>query len=405
MDLRKSGGMMARELSRKVSRLQASATEEVDNEVKRLRREGVDDLLSLAVGEPCFDTPDPIKRAAWEALNAGKTKYEPTAGDYALREAICGKLQQENGIDADPSNVVVTAGAKFSIYLAFQAILSPGERVILFDPAWVSYGPAAELAGASVTWVPTAEGEGFQPDLEALRAAMDSTVRIVVVNSPNNPTGAVYPEGTIREIVEIADEHGAFVLSDEIYEHLIYEGGHYSPRRDYANVITVNGFSKAYAMTGWRLGYAVAPPAVVEGMLKVYQHSTSCVTSFAQAGAVVALTDPACRRAVAGMIDGYRERRRAMTEAIRRSKHLSLATVPRGAFYTFPRYSGASSSLEVAKALLQECHVATVPGEAFGSSGDGHLRLAYATDVGSIDEAFARMERFFTDGRPGGRRS
>lgn len=389
---------MARELSRKVEELRPSATEEVDNEVKRLRREGVDDLLSLAVGEPCFDTPDAIKRAACHALMTGKTKYEPTAGDFTLREAICDKLKRENGIVARSEDIVVTAGAKFSIYLAFQAILSPGDRVILFDPAWVSYGPAAELAGAKVTWVPTREEDGYQPDLDALRAAMDASVKIVVLNSPNNPTGAVYPEATIREITEIADRHGAFVLSDEIYEHLIYGGKHYSPGRDFSNVITINGFSKAYAMTGWRLGYAAAPPAIVEGMLKVYQHSTSCVTSFAQAGAIEALTGDGSCEAVARMVKGYRERREAMLEALRRSEFLTLDAEPAGAFYAFPRYRSALRSLEIAKRLLQECHVATVPGKAFGPSGEGHLRLAYAAKLDSIVDAFERMERFFAKG-------
>ena len=291
-------------LSEKVLALAPSATEEVDNEVKRLLREGVTDVLSLAVGEPCYDTPLSIKQAACSALIAGKTKYEPTAGDFALREAICAKLQEENAIRAAVEDVIVTAGAKFSIFLAFQAILSPGDRVMLFDPAWVSYGPAAELAGASVVWVPTREEEGFQPDLDAVRASLDSSVKIIVINSPNNPSGAVYPEETIRAIVEMAKENGSYVLSDEIYEHLLYTGTHYSPGADYDNIITINGFSKAFAMTGWRLGYAVAPPPVRNGMLKVYQHSTSCVTSFAQAGAIEALSGAESPGEVARMVDG-----------------------------------------------------------------------------------------------------
>ncbi len=387
---------MAFEHSEKVARLAPSATEEVDNEVKRLRRDGVSDLLSLAVGEPCFDTPDFIKHAACKALMAGKTKYAPTAGDYALREAVCAKLLMDNGIHAEPQDVVVTTGAKFSIYLAFQAILSPGDRAILFDPAWVSYGPAVELAGATVRWVSTLEREGFQPDLDAFRTALDSSVKIVVINSPNNPTGAVYPEQTIREIVKSAYDNGSYVLSDEIYEHLLYEGSHYSAGGEFSNVITVNGFSKAYAMTGWRLGYAVAPKSVVEGMLKVYQHSTTCVTSFAQAGAIQALTGLDSKAAVARMVEGYRQRRQALLDAIASSKYLDLPVEPTGTFYAFPRYRGSTTSLEVAKGLLSASHVATVPGEAFGPSGTGHLRLAYATDRDSIKEAFERMELYFS---------
>ena len=383
-------------LSEKVRALAPSATEEVDNEVKRLLREGATDVLSLAVGEPCFDTPTSIKGAACSALTAGKTKYEPTAGDFVLREAICAKLQKENSIRAAVEDVIVTAGAKFSIFLAFQAILSPGDRVMLFDPAWVTYGPSAELAGASVVWVPTHEEGGFQPDLEAVRASLDPSVKIVVINSPNNPTGAVYPEQTIREIVEMACDNNSYVLADEIYEHLLYDGAHHSPGAEYENVITVNGFSKAFAMTGWRLGYAVAPPRVRDGMLKVYQHSTSCVTSFAQAGAIEALTGPESPGEVARMVEGYRERRRLLLDGIDRSAFLELDAPPAGAFYAFPRYRSPLSSMEVAKGLLTQTHVATVPGDAFGASGAGHLRLAYAADTAVIREALERIEAFFS---------
>ncbi len=381
-------------VSQKVAQLTPSATEEMDNEVKRLRRAGVTDLISLAVGEPCFDTPVHIKEAACEALRAGRTKYEPTAGDPELREAIVAKLETENGVRVRPDDVVVTAGAKFAIFLAFQATLSPGDRVVLFDPAWVSYAPAAELAGATVVRVPTHGDEGFAPDLDALRAALDQGIRLVVINSPNNPTGAVYSEAVIAQIADMATASGSYVLSDEIYEYLVFEGLHYSPARDFDNVITVNGFSKSYAMTGWRLGYVTAPSDVVQGMLKVYQHSTSCVTSFAQSGALRALDSADSRRSIDDMVRGYRVRRDALLQMICRSDHLDLPVTPHGAFYAFPRYRRHCDSLDVAKRLLEHAHVAVVPGGAFGPSGEGHLRLSYAAAIPDLVKGLTRIEAY-----------
>lgn len=381
-------------ISRKIAALAPSATEEVDNEVKRLQRSGIADIISLGVGEPCFDTPQNIKRAAWEALQAGKTKYEPTAGDYELREEICKKLKRENGINAKAEDIIVTAGAKFAIFLAFQAVLEEKDRLMLLDPAWVTYEPAAKIAGASVVRVPCKEEDGFQPDIGRIKEAMDDSIKMIVVNSPCNPTGAVYDPSTIREIVKLARDNGALVLSDECYEYLIYEGEHYSPASEFDNVITVNAFSKSYAMTGWRLGYATGPKEVLEGMLKIYQHSTSCVTAFAQAGAIEALRSKESQQAVKRMVEGYKERRAVMLKLIQQSEFFDLSVEPQGAFYCFPSYRLKKSSVEFAKELLEEVHVATVPGAAFGECGEGHLRLSYATSVENIIEAFERIESY-----------
>jgi len=382
-------------LSQKIEALEPSATEEVDNLVKRMKQSGVTDIISLGVGEPCFDTPDNIKEAACVALKQGKTKYEPTAGDYELREAICEKLKRDNGIHVGVDDVIVTAGGKFGIFLAFQAVLSEKDRVMILDPAWVTYEPAARIAGAGIVRVATSEKEGFQPDVEAIERAMDESVKIVVINSPNNPTGAVYEEETIRSIVKIARDNGVLVLSDEIYEYLIYEGEHYSPGSEFDNVITVNGFSKSHAMTGWRLGYVTAPKDVLEGMIKVYQHSTSCVTAFAQAGAIEALRSEESREAAKRMVEGYKERRAIMLDLIQRSDFFELKAEPQGAFYCFPAYRLTKPSVQLARELLEEVHVATVPGRAFGECGEGHLRLSYATEPALITEAFERMEEFF----------
>lgn len=390
--------MMKHMISDKVAKLPHSATEEVDSLVKSMKQRGVTDIISLGVGEPCFDTPDNIKGAACRALEAGKTKYEPTAGDYTLREAICSKFKRDNNIDVEVDDVMITSGGKFAIFLAFQAVLSSTDKVLLLEPAWVTYAPAAKLAGADVIRVASSAKDGFQPDLDAIKKAMNDFIKIIVINSPCNPTGAVYNEETIRRICQLAKDHNAFVLSDEIYEYIIYDGAHYSPRSEFDNVITVNGFSKSHAMTGWRLGYATAPRKIIESMLKITQHSTSCVTAFAQAGALEALQSPASYEAMRRMVEGYRARRAVMIEKIRQSEIFHLASAPRGTFYAFPSYSVDTPSGELAQELLQQVHIATVPGAAFGESGERHLRLSYAAPIDHIVEAFARMEQFLARG-------
>ena len=377
--------------------LEASATEAVDNRVKEMRQQGVDDILSLGVGEPAFDTPDNIKQAAIQALLRGETKYQPTAGVLPLREAICKKLEKENRIKATPDQVVVTAGGKFSIYLAFTAMLQKGDKVVLLDPAWVSYEAAAQINGAEVIRVPSSPDTGFSPDLDRLSVVMDDTVKIVVVNSPCNPSGAVFSKETLGSLAEIAAKHGALLMSDEVYEYQIYGQEHYSPGSDFDNIITVNAFSKSYAMTGWRLGYSVAPPEVVEGMLKIYSHSTSSVTSFAQWGAIEALTSSESAGQIKGMQEIYRQNRELMIELITQSEYLDLSVEPQGAFYCFPSYKSDLGSVELATRLLDERHVACVPGVAFGECAEGFLRLSYAASPEVIKECMARMESFFKE--------
>lgn len=382
-------------LSKATEALQPSVTEEVDNEVKRMRQNGIDDIVSLGVGEPCFDTPDHIKQATIRALMRGETSYQPTKGAFALREAISAKLDAENDVKADPEDIIVTAGGKFAIYLAFQATLEKGDKVLLLDPAWVSYESAAQMAGADVIRVPSVPQNGFKPDLENIKGAIEPGVKIIVVNSPCNPTGAVFPRDTIRQLAELAGDNQALLLSDEVYEYQLYEGQHYSAASDFDNVITVNAFSKSYAMTGWRLGYATGPKDVLEGMLKIYQHSTSCVTAFAQYGALDALTNEASKKVVEMMQDTYRVRRDLMTDLIKKSEFLKLGCVPEGAFYCFVAYNVNLPSFDLAKRLLQKAHVATVPGVAFGKCGEDHLRLSYAASEEDIREAFRRMENYF----------
>lgn len=378
-------------VSEKILDLAPSATEEVDNTVKEMQRNRIKDIISLGVGEPCFDTPVNIKNAAWEALKVGRTKYEPTAGDYKLREEICKKLRRDNDIDVTVENIVVTPSGKFALFLAFQAVLEKGDKVMILDPAWVSYEPAARIAGADVVRVASTDTEGFQPDVGAIESIIDDSVKLIVVNSPCNPTGAVYDKTTVREIANIARKHGALVISDEAYEYIIYDGEHYSPASEFDNVITANSFSKGYAMTGWRLGYVVASKEIVRGMMKVQQHSVSCVPGFVQAGGIEALTSEESRQATKQMVEGYRKRRVLTLRLIRESELFDCSSEPQGTFYCFPSYRLKMPSVAFAKELLEKVHVATVPGSAFGKCGEGHLRLSYAASKENIREAFGRI--------------
>jgi aspartate aminotransferase len=378
---------MAYKLSERVVSLKLSATDEIDNTVKKMQRAGIKDIISFGGGEPCFDTPLSVQDAAIAGLRAGKTKYEPTAGDYELREEISLKLKRHNNINAGVDDIIVTPGGKFAVFLACQSLLQPGDKVMVLEPAWVSYVSNAELAGAEVIHIPSYEENGFQPDLDLIRNKMDKSVRFIILNSPNNPTGAVYAPDTTREITRIAHQYGALVISDEIYEDIIYEGQRYSPGSDYDNVITINGFSKTYAMTGWRLGYVTAPREI-----KIYQQSATCVTAFAQSGAIDALRNPAAAADSLIMIRGYHERCVLISELIQESGFFK-GFVPKGAFYSFPSYTFNLSSLDVANLLLEKAHVATVPGSAFGDCGERHIRLSYSTSKENIIEGFKRISQ------------
>jgi aspartate aminotransferase len=377
-----------------VENLEESATEIVDNAIKRMRREGITDIVSLGVGEPYFDTPAIIKEAAKKALDAGITKYQPTFGDYALREAIQKKIEQKNGIRKSVEDIMVTPGAKFAIYLAMQALLEPGDKVVVLDPSWVSHTSIPLMMGAELVRLPTIESIGYQPDLDAISDALKAGAKCIILNSPCNPTGAVYPENTLRDICNCAGKYGALVLSDEIYEDLVYEGTHYSPGADFENVFTINGFSKSFAMTGWRLGYATGPKPLLEEIIKIYQHSASCVTSFAQAGALEALTNPEAAEATQAMVNEFRNNRRIITEFLNDSSHFDCVS-PNGAFYCFTKYDLPIKSLDLAQNLLAKSHVATVPGGAFGECGEYHLRLSYATHEDALRQGLDRLEEYF----------
>jgi aspartate aminotransferase len=375
-----------RQLSERVSGLEESATIAVSNLARKMQREGVD-VISLSIGEPDFDTPQHIKDACIEALIRGETHYTASNGIPELLSAISEKITKENGFSCRPEEVIVSCGAKDAIYNAMAAVINPGEEVILFDPAWVSYEPCVKMAGGKIIHCPLNK-KTFQIE-ETLKNRINARTKMIVVNSPSNPSGAVLDRSSMKLVADLCEEYDLFALSDEIYEKLIYGKEHLSLASigDMARrTITVNGFSKAYAMTGWRLGYGVAPVEIVRQMSKVQQHSVSHPTSFAMWGGVAALKgDQGC---VEEMRREFDRRRKYLISEL---NLLGFETAPaEGAFYAFIKVGG--DDMEVARKWLENAHVAVTPGSAFYAPG--WLRLSYATSMEKLQDAVQRIRRF-----------
>jgi aspartate/methionine/tyrosine aminotransferase len=350
-------------------------------------------VLRFEVGEPDFDTPEHVRAAAVAALQDGETHYTSNYGTAALGAAIAEKLEGENGIRYRPGReIIVTAGAGEAVLATFLAVLDPGDEVLVPEPAWPHYTACARLSGAISVPVPTTADQGFVPDPAAIAAAITPRTRLLVLNSPNNPTGAVYPHEVLDAIGEIAADHDLVVLSDEIYERLVYDPARHvsfaAIGDNWHRTVTVNGFSKAYAMTGWRLGYAAAPAHLAGGIVRVHQYATTCAASFAQAGGVAAYrSGQAPARA---MRDAFSLRRQAVIDGLRDIQGCELVA-PEGAFYAFPRVAGWPSSADLCNHLLEHAGVATVPGDAFGASGASHLRISYAAPIADLREGMARI--------------
>jgi aspartate/methionine/tyrosine aminotransferase len=345
----------------------------------------------MEVGEPDFDTPTHIKQAAEEALKRGVTKYTPSAGSPELREAIAEHLTTK-GISTTSRNVIVTPGAKHAIFCAIAAALDPGDEVIIPSPCW-TYEPMTLVVGAKPVFVEAAQADGFKVRAEKVQEALTKKTKMILINYPNNPTGAVMQQGDLQPIVDLAIDHNLWILSDEIYDCLVYEGEHVSVLSlpDTAErTIYINGFSKAYAMTGWRLGYAVAPAELIAEMDKVQQASTSCVAGFVQAAGIAALRGP--QDCVLEMRDEYRNRREAIVKGLNSIEGFEC-TKPAGAFYAFPSIKKLGvSSLDLCEFLLREAGVAAVQGSGFGPYGEGHVRFSYATSMENIETAIDRIK-------------
>ncbi|AEB10798.1 pyridoxal phosphate-dependent aminotransferase [Marinithermus hydrothermalis] len=376
-------------LSERVTRLKPSATVAVNAKALELRRRGVD-VIAMTAGEPDFDTPEHIKEAARRALAEGKTKYTPPAGIPELREALAEKFRRENGLEVSPEETMVTVGGKAALYNIFQALIDPGDEVILIAPYWVTYPAQIELAGGVPVVVPTAPEAGFIPDPDAVRAKVTPRTKALVVNSPNNPTGAVYPREVLEALARLAMERGFYLISDEIYEHLIYEGTHFSPGQlAPEHTITVNGAAKAFAMTGWRVGYAAGPKAVIQAAIKVQGQITTHATSIAQWATLEALTNPATQAFIQRARETFRARRELIVEGLNR---LGFPTPkPQGAFYVMADVSRIDlDEVKAAERLLEAARVAVVPGTDFAAPR--HVRFSYATSTENIQAALERLE-------------
>jgi len=359
--------------------------------------QGVEGLISLGIGEPDFDTPEHIKEYAKEALDKGMTHYGPNAGLMMLREALAWKLKEQNGIEADPkTQIMVTVGANQGFLLGLAAFLKDGEEVLIPSPMFVSYAPAVILAGGTPVEVPTYEENEFRLSVDDLKKHVSDKTRALIINTPNNPTGAVLTKKDLEEIADFAVEHDLIVFSDEVYEHFVYDGvkNHSIASLDgmFERTITVNGFSKTFAMTGWRLGFVVAPDWIIERMTRFQMYNSTCPVTFAQYAAAKALKDERSWKAVEKMRREYDRRRNLVWK---RLNEMGLPTVkPKGAFYIFPRIRDTGlTSKEFSELMLLEAKVAVVPGSAFGEAGEGYVRISYATAYEQLEEAMDRMER------------
>ncbi len=365
-----------------------SATLRISNLASELKSQGKD-IISFSLGEPDFTTPLHIIEAAKASLERGETHYTPSPGIPELRRAIAEKLKKDNKIETKPGNIIVTPGAKQAIFEVMLSVLQEGDDAIIFDPAWVSYDPCVKLAGARTIWAPTQRDKDFTP--VGVEEFITKKTKLIVINSPCNPTGGVYGRETLKEIADIAIDKNIFVLSDEIYEKIIYDKEHISiGSMDGMQelTITVNGFSKAYAMTGWRLGYVSAPKEVYEQMLKLHSHSVSQATSFVQYAGLAALRGD--QTPVALMVREFRARRDLLVRGL--NKLGIKCARPDGAFYAFADVSEYGSGEAIAELLLNKVFVATTPGSAFGEAGNDFIRISYATSQERIKEALRRME-------------
>lgn len=382
------------DLSSHAVQLSPSLTLAIDSKAKAMRAEGID-VCGFGAGEPDFDTPEHIKEAAIKALQEGFTKYTPSSGMPELRTAISEKFAADNGIDYKPSQIIVSNGAKQSCYNAILACCEPGDEVIIPAPYWLSYPEMVRLTGAEPVIVPTTSENSYKMTAEEFENAMTPRTKMVILNSPGNPTGSVYTREELEKIVEVALTEDIFILSDEIYEKLVYDDAvAVSPaslsQEAYDLTITINGFSKAYAMTGWRLGYLGAPEEVAKVIDSLQSHSTSGPCSFAQKGAVAALKGS--QQCVTDMREEFNVRREYMYERIAAIPNLS-AVKPLGAFYMLVNISKFGfSSTNFADRLLSKAEVAVVPGIAFGD--DQTVRLSYATDLETIKTGLDRIEQF-----------
>ena len=391
------------ELSRKALQVSASPTLAIDAKFKAMKADGID-VIGFGCGEPDFDTPDNIKAAAIKAIEEGQTKYTPASGTLALKQAICDKLKRDNGLDYKPSNIVVSNGAKHSLLNAFNAIINPGDEIIVPAPYWVSYTEMIKMADGVPVIIETKEEDDFKFTAQQLRDAITPKTKALVLNSPSNPTGMLYGEAELREIAEIAVENDMFVVADEIYEKLIYDGKEHVSIASFNEeikdrTIIINGVSKSYAMTGWRIGFTAANEAVTKAMANMQSHAASNPSSISQAAALEAYNGE--QETVEEMRKVFEERRNYMVDRINSIAGVSCRK-PEGAFYVMMNIKEVfgreicgkviNTSDDFCEVLLENSLVALVPGSGFGI--EGYVRWSYATSMENIVKGLDRLESF-----------
>lgn len=393
-------------ISQRCVNMKPSATVELTAKVAKMKKIGKD-VIDLNVGEPDFETPSNICEAAIEAINGGFTKYVTVNGILDLRQSICKKLKKDNNLVYQPENIIVSTGAKQSLNNAVLAVCNEGDEVIIPTPCWVSYEEITKLSGAVPVFVKTYEKDGYQLNIDNIKKVLSPRTKGIILNTPNNPTGAVYSRESLKELGEIAVEHDLLIISDEVYEKLVYDDAKHVSIASlsdeiYQRTVTINGFSKAYAMTGWRIGYAAGPEKIIKAMSAIQGHMTHAANSITQKAAIEALEGP--QESLAIMRDEFEKRRNLLLNRLNRMNGVSCINA-KGAFYLLPNvsklykksYKGViiNDSLDLTNLLLEECLVATVPGDAFESPDS--IRLSYSNSYDKINEAASRMEKFFEE--------
>lgn len=388
-------------VSQCVSRIEPSITLAITAKAKAMKAEGID-VVGLSAGEPDFDTPDNIKQAAIKAINDGMTKYTPAVGMPSLRQAIADKFRNDNGLEYKVEQVIVNCGAKHSVFLAVMALVDPGDEVLIPTPYWVSYPEMTKAAGGTPKIVETSAENEYKITARQLKDAIGPKTKLLILNSPSNPSGMVYTRAELEELVQVLKGTDVYVISDEIYEKILYDGAEHVSiaaldEEIYSRTITINGASKCFAMTGWRIGYAAGPLDVIKGMGKLQSQETSNPTSISQVATIEALKSG--EESVAMMVRAFDERRKYLVGRLNEIEGVSCI-MPKGAFYAFPDFSayhGRSAdgkkiggSVDLAGYLLEKSHVAVVPGGGFGS--DANQRLSYATSMEMLEKALDRIE-------------
>ncbi|MFD3546477.1 pyridoxal phosphate-dependent aminotransferase [Streptomyces sp. NPDC058655] len=386
-------------MASRFSNLERSATVALLDQVQALRAQGVK-VLDLGGGEPDFATADHIADAASTALREGFTHYTSSRGLPGLREAISEKLLKDNGLHADPAtDIIVTPSAKHALFISLMAVLDPDDELIVPTPSWVSYKSMAQLAGARPVSAELSADQGFRITRDVLENCVSARTKAILINTPNNPTGRVLDREEAQIVADFAIAHDLFVIADEIYEKILYDGGEHISLASFPGcaerTLTVNGFSKGYAMTGWRLGYVAGSAEVIDQVLKVQEHTVGCTGSFVQRGGVSALTGR--QDVVQEMVDAYAARRELIVDGLNSLPGVRCSS-PQGAFYAFAdiRGSGFGTSADFAGWALREAGVALTPGSAFGQGGEGHVRLSFATSDRVIEEALGRLSSALT---------